>query len=155
MADESTPSVESSAMALLESDDNQVPAPVFDIELEPSPETPESEQDPDPSFEPSPTQNPTSNDSLANLLSTQALLLALELPNPSFGPSPSANIPVLPNSSQDMNLITSCPTTPTSIGSPSVPSSIMHFNMLAANAQSPTRRNSVSAQYSKIEDFMI
>merc|ERR1711954_180036 len=155
MADESTPSVESSAMALLESDDNQVPAPVFDIELEPSPETLESEQDPDPSLEPSPTQNPTSNDSLANLLSTQALLLAPKLPNPSFGPSPSANIPVSPKSSQDMNPTTSRPTTPTSIGSPSVPSSIMHFNMLAASAQSPTRRNSVSAQYSKIEDFMI
>merc|ERR1711954_262522 len=45
--------------------------------------------------------------------------------------------------------------TPTSIGSPSVPSSIMHFNMLAANAQSPTRRNSMSSQYSKIEDFMV
>merc|ERR1711954_268042 len=27
--------------------------------------------------------------------------------------------------------------------------------MLAANAQSPTRRNSMSAQYGKIEDFMI
>merc|ERR1711954_224184 len=45
--------------------------------------------------------------------------------------------------------------TPTSIGSPSVPSSIMHFNMLAANAQSPTRRNSMSSKYSKIEDFMV
>merc|ERR1712112_494611 len=50
--DESTPSMESSVMALLESDDNQVPAPVFDIELEPSPETLEFEQDPDPSLEP-------------------------------------------------------------------------------------------------------
>merc|ERR1711954_179284 len=87
MADESTPSVESSAMALLESDANQVPTPVFDIELEPSPETLESEQGPDPSLEPSPTQKPTSNDSLANLLSTQALLLAPKLPNPSFGPT--------------------------------------------------------------------
>merc|ERR1711954_599470 len=105
--DESTPSVESSVMALLESDDNQVPAPVFDIELEPSPETLEFEQDPDPSLEPSPTQNTTSNDSLADLLSTEALLLAPKLPNPSFRPSPSANTPVLPNSSQDINLITS------------------------------------------------
>merc|ERR1711954_326288 len=54
--DESTPSVESSIMALLDSDDNQVPTPVFDIEIEPSPETPESEQDPVPSLklEPSP-----------------------------------------------------------------------------------------------------
>merc|ERR1711873_315799 len=108
-------------------------APVVDIELEPSPEMLEFEQDPDPSLEPSPTQNKTSNDSLANLLSTQALLLAPKLPNPNFGPSPSANIPVSPNSSQDINLITRRQTTPTSIGSPSVPLSIMHFNTLAAN----------------------
>merc|ERR1711954_452296 len=45
--------------------------------------------------------------------------------------------------------------TPTSIGSPSVPSSIQHFNMLAASAQSPTRRNSMSSQYNKIEDIMV
>merc|ERR1711954_97038 len=70
-----TLSVESSVMALLESDDNQEPAPIFDFELEPSPETLESghAQNHDLTLEPSPTQNPTSNDSLANILSTQAL----------------------------------------------------------------------------------
>ena len=153
--DESTLSVESSVMALLESDDNQVPAPVFDIELEPSPEILESEQNHDLSLEPSPTQNPTSNDSLANFLSTQALLLAPKLPNPNFRPSPPTDISVSPKPSQNVNPTTSRPTTPTSIGSPSVPSSIQHFNMLAASAQSPTRRNSMSSQYSKIEDFMV
>merc|ERR1711942_555243 len=74
--------------------------------------------------------------------------------NPNIGPSPSANIPVSPNSSQDSNLITSRPITLTSIGSPSVPASITHFNMLAANAQPPTRRNSMSTQQDKIENFM-
>merc|ERR1712081_100578 len=43
--------------------------------------------------------------------------------------------------------------TPTSIGSPSVPESISHFNTLAANAQPPTRRNSMSAQ-NEFENFM-
>merc|ERR1711954_260473 len=95
--DESTPSVESSIMALLDSDGNQVPTPVFDIEIEPSPETPESEQDPEPSLEPNPTQNPTSNDTLTNLLSTQAQLLAPKFINPNIEPSPSANIPMSPN----------------------------------------------------------
>jgi len=166
--------VESSIMALLESDNNQVPTPVFDIEIEPSPESLESEQDPDPSLElepspdaleseqnpepslePNPTQSPTSNETLSNLLSTQAQLLAPKLINPNIGPSPSASIPVSPNSSQDPNLMTNQPITPTSTGPFSVPSSIMHFNMLAANAQSPTRRNSMSAQYGNIEDFMI
>merc|ERR1711954_69421 len=56
--DELTPSVESSIMALLNSDDNQVPRPVFEIELAPSPETPESNQDPEPSPEPSPSPEP-------------------------------------------------------------------------------------------------
>merc|ERR1711954_147715 len=172
--DESTPSVESSIMALLDSDDNQVPTPVFDIEIEPSPEAPESDQDPDPSLklvpspetleseqnpelslELNPTQNSTSNDTLTNPLSTQAQLLAPKFINPNIEPSPSANIPMSPNSSQDPNLINNRPITSTSIGSPSVPSSIMHFNMLAANAQSPTRRNSMSAQQGKIENFMI
>merc|ERR1711954_377877 len=44
--------------------------------------------------------------------------------------------------------------TPTSMGSPSVPASIMHFNTLAANAQPPTRRNSMSAPNDKFESFM-
>merc|ERR1712115_571705 len=35
------------------------------------------------------------------------------------------------------------------------PSSIQHFNMLAASAQTPTPRNSMSSQNSKIEDFMV
>merc|ERR1711954_382883 len=113
---ESTPSVESSIMALLDSDDNQVPTPVFGVEIEPSPETPESEQDPEPSLEPNPslelepspemleseqnpepslepnpTQNSTPNDTLTNLLSTQAQLLAPKFINPIIEPSPSAN----------------------------------------------------------------
>merc|ERR1712081_74695 len=178
--DEPTPSVESSIVALLDSDDNQAPIPVFDIEIEPSPETPESEQDPEPSPEPNPslepepspeklvseqnpepslepntTQNSTLNDTLTNLLSTQAQLLAPKFINPIMEPSPSAKIPMSPNSSQDQNLINNRPITPTSIGSPSVPASITHFNMLAANAQPPTRRNSMSAQQGKIENFMI
>merc|ERR1712081_122164 len=149
-----TPSVESSIMALLDSDDNQAPIPVFDIEIEPSPETPESEQDPEPSLEPNTTQNSTLNDTLTNLVSTQAQLLAPKFINPIMEPSPSAKIPMSPNSSQDPNLINNRPITPTSIGSPSVPSSITRFNMLAANAQPPTRRNSMSAQQGKIENFM-
>merc|ERR1711954_92166 len=44
--------------------------------------------------------------------------------------------------------------TPTSIGSPSVPASITHFNTLAANAQPPTSRNSMSAPNDKFENFM-
>merc|ERR1711954_439261 len=154
--DELPLSVESSVMALLESDDNQEPAPVFDFELEPSSETLESGhiQDHDLSLEPNSTQNPTSNDSLAIILSTQALLLAPSLPNPNFRPSPPTDISGSPKPSQSVNPITSRPTTPSSIGSPSVPSSIQHFNMLAASAQTPTRRNSMSSQYSRIEEFM-
>merc|ERR1712081_42518 len=64
-------------------------------------------------------------------------------------------ISVSPKPSQSVNPTSSRPTTPSSIGSPSVPSSIQHFNMLAASAQTPTRRNSMSSQYSKIEDFMV
>merc|ERR1711954_327664 len=150
--DELPLSVESSVMALFESDDNQEPAPVFDFELEPSPETLESGhvQDHDLSLEPNSTQNPTSNDSLANILSTQALLLAPSLPNPNFRPSPPTDISGSPKPSQSVNPITSRPTTPSSIGSPSVPSNIQHFNMLAASAQTPTRRNSMSSQYSRM-----
>merc|ERR1712081_167390 len=174
-----TPSVESSIMAILNSDDNQVPIPVFDIEIEPSPETPESEQDPEPSpelspilepepspeklvseqnpepsLEPNTTQNSTPNDTVTNLLSTQAQLLAPKFINPTMEPSPSAKTPMSPNSSQDLIPINNRPITPTSIGSPSVPASITHFNMLAANAQPPTRRNSMSAKQDKIENFM-
>merc|ERR1712081_120490 len=166
-----TPSVESSIMAILNSDDNQAPIPVFDIEIEPSPKTPESDQDPEPSPELSPilepepspeklvseqnpepsletntTQNSTPNDTVTNLLSTQAQLLAPKFVNPTMEPSPSAKTPMSPNSSQDLIPINNRPITPTSIGSPSVPASITHFNMLAANAQPPTRRNSMSAK---------
>merc|ERR1712081_72494 len=174
-----TPSVESSIMAILNSDDNQAPIPVFDIEIEPSPKTPESDQDPEPSPELSPilepepspeklvseqnpepslelntTQNSTPNDTVTNLLSTQAQLLAPKFINPTMEPSPSEKTPMSPNSSQDLIPINNQPITPTSIGSPSVPASITHFNMLAANAQPPTRRNSMSAQQDKIENFM-
>merc|ERR1712081_8251 len=90
----------------------------------------------------------------ANILSTQALLLAPSLPNPNFKPSPSTDISGSPKPSQSVNPITSRPTTPSSIGSPSVHSSIQHFNMLAASAQTPTHRNSMSSQYSRIEEFM-
>merc|ERR1712081_184 len=90
----------------------------------------------------------------ANILSTQALLLAPSLPNPNFKPSPSTDISGSPKPSQSSNPITIRPTTPSSIGSPSVPSNIQHFNMLAASAQTPTCRNSMSSQYSRIEDFM-
>merc|ERR1712081_155496 len=88
--DELPLSVESSVMALLESGDNQEPAPVFDFELEPRPETlePGYVQNPDLSLEPNSTQNPTPDESLANILGTQALLLAPSLPNPNFKPSP-------------------------------------------------------------------
>ena len=144
-------------MALLESGDNQEPAPIFDFEPEPSPETlePGYVQNPDLSLEPNSTQNPTPNKSLANILSTQALLLAPSLPNPNFKPSPSTDILGSPKPSQNSNPITIHPTTPSSsISSPSVPSNIQHFNMLAASAQTPTRRNSMSSQYSRIEEFM-
>jgi len=166
-------------MALLNSDDNQAPIPVFDIEIEPSPETPESDQDPEPSpelspslepepspeklvseqnpepsLEPNTTQNLTLNDTVTNLLNTQAQLLAPKFINPILEPSPSAKTPMSPNSSQDPNPSNNRPITPTSIGSPSVPASITHFNMLAANAQPPTRRNSMSAQQDKFENFM-
>merc|ERR1711954_83486 len=59
--DELPLSVESLVMALLESGDNQEPAPVFDFEPEPSPETlePGYVQNPDLSLEPNSTQNPT------------------------------------------------------------------------------------------------
>ena len=138
--DELPPSVESSVMALLESDDNQEPAPVFDFELEPSPETlePGHVQNPDLSLESNFLQNPTPDESLANTLGAQALLLAPSLPNPNFKPSPSTDILSSPKPSQNSNPITIHPTTPSSsIGSPSVPSNIQHFNKLAASAQTP------------------
>merc|ERR1712081_130145 len=78
MNDELPPSVESSVMALLDSDDNQEPAPVFELDLEPSPETlePSNEQNPDLSLESNVPQNPTLDETPANALGTQALLLA-------------------------------------------------------------------------------
>merc|ERR1712081_92809 len=123
MEDELTPSVESSIMALLNSDDNQAPRPVFENEIVPSPETPESDQDPEPSPEPSPspepepeklvsgqnpepslepntTQNMTLNDTVTNLLNSQAQLLAPKFINPILEPNPSAKTPMSPNSSQ-------------------------------------------------------
>merc|ERR1711954_288355 len=120
--DELPLSVESSVMALLESGNNQEPAPVFDFELEPSPETlePGYVQNPDLSLESNSIQNPTPDESLANTLGTQALLLAPSLPNPNFKPSPSTDIPGSPKPSQDSKPITIHPTTPSSIGSPSV-----------------------------------
>ena len=140
MNDDLPPSVESSVMALLESDDNQEPAPVFDLELESSPETLElgHVQNPDLSLESNFLQNPTPDETLANTLGAQALLLAPNLPNPNFKPSPSTDILSSPKPSQNSNPITIHPTTPSSsISSPSVPSNIQHFNKLAANAQTP------------------
>merc|ERR1712081_14638 len=158
-----TPSVESSIMALLNSDDNQAPRPVFEIEIAPSPETPESDQDPKPSPEPSPspepepspeelaseqnpepslepntTQNLTLNDTVTNLLNSQPQLLAPKFINPILEPSPSTETPMSPNYSQNPNPNNNRLITPTSIGSPSVPASITHLNTLAANAQPPT-----------------
>ena len=175
--DEFTPSVESSIRALLNSDDNQVPRPNFEIEFEPSPKTPEPNQDQDPSPEPSPSpepepeklafeQNPepepelnepelnTTQESttVANLLSSQAQLLAPTFINPSLQPSPSTT-PMSPSQSQNPNPSNNRLMTPTSIGSPSVPESISHFNTLAANAQPPTRRNSMSSS-NEFENFM-
>merc|ERR1712081_82305 len=106
-----TPSVESSIMALLNSDGNQVPRPNFEIEFEPSPKTPEPNQDQEPSPEPSPSpepepeklafeQNPepepelnTTQESttVTNLLSSQAQLLAPKSINPILQPSPSTH----------------------------------------------------------------
>merc|ERR1711954_347976 len=136
--DELPPSVESSVMALLNSDDNQEPAPIFDFELEPSPETlePGHVRNPDLSLESNFLQNPTPDESLANTSGAQALLLAPNLPNPNFKPSPSTDILSSPKPSQNSNPITIPPTTPSSsISSPSVPSNIQHFNKLAASAQ--------------------
>merc|ERR1711954_96121 len=171
--DELTPSVESSLMALLESDDNQAPRPNFEIEFEPSPKTPEPNQDQEPSPEPSPSpepepekldfeQNPepepelnTTQESImvTNLLSSQAQLLAPNFINPTLQPSPSTATPMSPNQSQNLNPSNNKLMTPTAIGSPSVPKSISHFNTLAANAQPPTRRNSMSAP-NEFKNFM-
>ena len=127
-------------MALLESDDNQEPAPVFDLDLEPSPETLELGyvQNPDLSLESNVPQNPTLDETLANTLGAQALLLAPNLPNPNNEPSPPTDILSSPKPCQNSNPITIQPTTlSSSISSPSVPSNIQHFNKLAASAQTP------------------
>merc|ERR1711954_156522 len=171
--DELTPSVESSLMALLDSDDNQVPRPNFEIEFEPSPKTPEPNQDQEPSPEPSPSpepepeklefeQNPepepeldTTQESImvTNLLSSQAQLLAPNFINPTLQPSPSTATPMSPIQSQNLNPSNNKLMSPTVIGSPSVPESISHFNTLAANAQPPSRRNSMSTS-NEFENFM-
>merc|ERR1711954_547643 len=108
---------------------------------------------PEPSLEPNTTQNSTTNDTVTNLLSSQAQLLAPKFINPTLEPSPSTVTPMSPNQSQNPNLSNNRLMTPTSTGSPSVPESISHFNTLAANAQPPTRRNSMSAS-NEFENFM-
>merc|ERR1711954_474457 len=110
-------------------------------------------QNPEPSLEPNTTQNLTLNDTVTNLLNSQAQLLAPKFMNPILEPSPSTVTPMSPNQSQNPNLSNNRLMTPTSIGSPSVPESISHFNTLAANAQPPTRRNSMSAP-NEFENFM-
>ena len=58
-------------------------------------------------------------------------------------------------SCQNSNPMTIQPTTlSSSLSSPSVPSNIQHFNKLAASAQTHPRRNSMSSQFSRIEEFM-
>ena len=134
------PSVESSVMALLDSDDNQEPAPVFDLDLEPSPETlePSYEQNPDLSLESNVPQIPTLDETPANAIGAQARLLAPNLPNPSNEPRLSTDILSSPKPCQNSNPMTIQPITPSSsLSSPSVPSNIQHFNKLAASAQTP------------------
>ena len=76
-------------MALLTSDDDQETAPVFELDLEPNPETlePTNEQNPDLSLESNVFQNPTLDKSPANALGAQALPLAPSLLNPNNQPS--------------------------------------------------------------------
>merc|ERR1711954_85875 len=85
---------------------------------------------------------------------SQAQLLPPKFINPILEPSPSTETPMSPNYSQNPNPNNNRLITPTSIGSPSVPASITHFNTLAANAQPPTRRNSMSAPNDQFENFM-
>merc|ERR1711954_588696 len=110
-------------------------------------------QNPEPSLEPNTTQNLTTNDTVTNLLNSQAQLLAPSFINPTLEPSPSTVTPMSPNQSQNPTLSHNRLMTPTSIGSPSVPESISLFNTLVANAQPPTRRNSMSAP-NEFENFM-
>merc|ERR1711954_33241 len=134
MTDDPTEGGDTSFLALLESDDNQEPAPVFDLDLEPSPETLElgHVQNPDLSLESNVPKNPTLDETLANTLGAQAL------PNPNIEPSPSTDILSSPKPCQNSNPITIQPTTlSSSISSPSVPSNIQNFNKLAASAQTP------------------
>ena len=136
MNDQLPPSVESSVMALLDSDDNQEPAPIFDLDLEPSPETlePSYEQNPDLSLESNVPQNPTLDETPANALGAQALLLAPNLPNPNNEPCLSTDILNSLKPCQNSNPMTIQPTTlSSSLSSPSVPSNIQHFNKLAAS----------------------
>merc|ERR1711954_133178 len=80
---------------------------------------------------------------------------APNLPNPSNEPRLSTVILSSPKPCQNSNPMTIQPITPSSsLSSPSVPSNIQHFNKLAASAQTPPRRNSMSSQYSRIEEFM-
>merc|ERR1711954_37620 len=125
------PSVESSVMALRTSDDDQETAPVFELDLEPNPETlePSNKQDPDLSLESNVLQNPTLDKSPANALGAQALLLAPSLPSPKDEPCLSTEVLNLPKPCQTSNSTTIQPTTlSSSRSSPSVPSSIQHFN---------------------------
>merc|ERR1712081_64228 len=102
--DELTPSVESSIMALLNSDDNQAPRPVFEIEIAPSPETPESDQDPEPSPEPSPSPEP--EPSPEKLASEQN-------PEPSLEPNTTQNLTLNDTVTNLLNSTRANPTQPT------------------------------------------
>merc|ERR1711954_372663 len=120
--DELPPSVESLVMALLDSDDNQEPAPMFDLDLEPSPETlePSNEQNPGLSLESNVPQNPTLDETPANALGAQALLVAPNLPNPNNEPCLSTDILNSPKPYQTSNPMTIQPITlSSSLSSPS------------------------------------
>ena len=127
-------------MALLDSDDKQEPAPVFDLDLEPSPETlePGYVQNPDLSLESNVPQDPTLDETPANALGAQALLLAPSLLSSNVEPSSPTEALNLLKFCQTSNLTTTQPSVLSySLSPPSVASNIQHFNSLDANAQTP------------------
>ena len=127
-------------MALLTSDDDHELAPVFELDLESNPKTlePSNDQNPDLSLNSNVFQNPTLDKSPAQALGAQALSLAPSLLNPNDEPSLPTEALSLLKFCQTSNLTTTQPSVlSSSLSSPSVASSIQHFNMLDANAQTP------------------
>ena len=170
------PSEESSARAPLTSDDDHESAPVIHLDFaegNPKPVLTSANLNPDLSLNSNTIPNPTLDQSQDQTLGAQALLPGSPSGNPAllnepFLPSLDPSLLNLNNKPSSpthaLNLLKICqtpnlstiqpPTLSPTQSSPSVASSIQHFNTLDTCVQTPPRRNSQSSPFIWIEEAL-